>query len=96
VKHRQQGRCVVTHRFRWVWIAPGILAALALSGGTVGAADKTNVDQATKRVVRGAKEVGRGHVGPGLKEMFAGVGHTVVEGAKFSGETVREFFAGKK
>jgi len=35
-------------------------------------------------------------VGPGFKEMFTGVGHTVVEGAKFSGENIKEFFAGKK
>jgi hypothetical protein len=26
--------------------------------------------------------------------MFAGIGHTVVEGAKFSGETIKEFFTG--
>ena len=24
--------------------------------------------------------------------MFAGIGHTVVEGAKFSGENIKEFF----
>jgi hypothetical protein len=29
-------------------------------------------------------------------EMFAGIGHTVVDGAKFSGENVKEFFTGKK
>ena len=31
--------------------------------------------------------------GPGFKEMFTGVGHTVVEGAKFSGKNIKEFFA---
>jgi hypothetical protein len=60
------------------------------------AADKTKVDGATRRVERGARQIGHGQVGPGLKEMFTGVGHTIVEGAKFSGENIKEFFAGKK
>ena len=34
----------MTRRPRWAWIAPGFLAALALSCGTVAAADKTKVD----------------------------------------------------
>jgi hypothetical protein len=59
---------------------------------TVCAADKTKVDQATARVEQGAKEIGRGNVGPGFKEMFTGIGHTIVEGAKFSGHTMDEFF----
>jgi len=80
----------------WTWMATGFLAAVALSCGTAAAADKTKVDQATKRVERGAKQIGQGQVGPGFKEMFAGIGHTVVEGAKFSGENVKEFFSGKK
>jgi hypothetical protein len=79
-----------------VWIAPGFLAALAFSSGTAGAADKTKVDQATKRVERGARQIGRGQVGPGFKEMFTGIGQTIVEGAKFSGENISEFFAGNK
>ena len=81
---------------RWMGIAPGLLAALAFSCGPAAAADKTKVDQATKRVERGAKQIGQGQVGLGFREMFAGVGHTVVEGAKFSGENVKEFFTGKK
>jgi len=28
--------------------------------------------------------------------MFTGIGHTIVEGAKFSGENIKEFFTGKK
>jgi hypothetical protein len=83
-------------RLRWMWIVPGLLAALALSWGTADAADKTKVDQATKRVEQGAKQIGRGEVGLGFREMFAGIGHTVVEGAKFSGENIKEFFTGKK
>ena len=83
-------------RLRWMWIVPGLLSALALSWGTAGAADKTKVDKATKRVEQGAKQIGRGEVGLGFREMFAGIGHTVVEGAKFSGENIREFFTDKK
>ena len=81
---------------RWRLIASAFLAALALSCASAGAADKTNVDRATKRVERGAKQIGRGEVGPGFKEMFTGIGHTIVEGAKFSGQNMKEFFAGKK
>jgi len=66
--------------------------AVALFCGTGGAADKTKVDRATKQVEQGAKQIGRGNVGPGFKEMFTGIGHTIVEGAKFSGNTMGEFF----
>jgi hypothetical protein len=60
-----------------------------------GAADKTKVDQATNQVERGAKQIGQGNVGSGVKETAKGIGNTVVEGAKFSGETIKEFFTGK-
>ena len=86
----------MTRKLHRLWIAPGFLAAVALSCGPVSAADKTKVDQATKRVEGGAKQIGQGQVGPGFKEMFTGIGHTVVEGAKFSGENIKEFFTGKK
>jgi hypothetical protein len=82
----------MTRKLRWVWMIPPFLALMALSSGVAGAADTTKVDQATKRVEQGAKQIGRGQVGPGFKEMFTGVGHTVVEGAKFSGQTIGEFF----
>ena len=82
----------MTQRLRWVWIASGFLAALALSCGTAGAADKTKVDQATKQVEQGAKQIGSGSVGPGVKQTAKGIGNTVVEGAKYSGENVKEFF----
>jgi hypothetical protein len=75
-------------------IAPAFLVAVSV--GSAGAADKTKVDQATKRVQTGAKQIGNGQVGPGFKEMFTGIGHTIVEGAKFSGNTMGEFFSGKK
>jgi hypothetical protein len=54
------------------------------------------VDGATKRVEKDAKQIGQGQVGPGFKEMFTGMGRTIVEGAKFSGESIKESFEGKK
>ena len=86
----------MTWRSRWLWMPAACLMVLALSCGAAGAADKTQVDRATKRVEQGAKQIGRGEVGLGFREMFAGIGHTVVEGAKFSGENIKEFFTGKK
>jgi hypothetical protein len=66
--------------------------AVSLVAGAAGAADKEKVEQQTRRVEQGAKQIGQGEVGSGLKEMFSGVGHTVAEGAKFSGQTMGEFF----
>jgi len=86
----------MTRKRRWFSITPVFLAVVALSSGAASAADKSKVDVATKRVDRGAKQIGQGQVGPGFKEMFTGIGHTVVEGAKFSGQNVKEFFQGKK
>ena len=86
----------MTRKRRWFGIIAACLAVVALSWGAAGAADRSKVDEATKRVEKGAKQIGRGKVGPGFKEMFTGVGHTIVEGAKFSGEHIKEFFAGKK
>jgi hypothetical protein len=89
-------RCAVIWKGRWFGPTPAFLAIMALSWGEAAAADKSKVDGATRQVEKGAKQIGRGQVGPGFKEMFTGVGHTIVEGAKFSGENIKEFFAGKK
>ena len=85
----------MTQRLRGLWITPAFLAIVALSGGAAGAADKTKVDEATNRVAQGAKQIGQGQLGSGFKEFFTGIGFTIVEGAKFSGQTIKEFFAGK-
>ena len=85
----------MARRLRWLVITPGFLAVVALGSGSAGAADKTKVDQATQQVQRGAKQMGQGNVGTGLKETAKGIGNTVVEGAKFSGQTIKEFFTGK-
>jgi hypothetical protein len=85
----------MTHRLRWMLILSGLIAAVGLGSGAAGAADKTKVDQATQRVQQGAKQIGQGNVGPGVTETAKGIGNTVVEGAKFSGKTIKEFFTSK-
>jgi len=81
-----------TRQLRALWVAPAFLAVVVLGCGAAGAADKTKVDQATKQVEQGAKQIGSGSVGPGVKQTAKGIGKTVVEGAKFSGENIKEFF----
>lgn len=75
-----------------VWLFVVCVFAVSLAAGAAGAADKAKVDEQTRRVEQGAKQIGQGEVGAGFKEMFSGVGHTVAEGAKFSGKTMEEFF----
>jgi len=82
----------MTRRLRGLWIIAAFLVVVALSSGAAGAADKTKVDRATGRVEQGAKQIGQGELGPGFKEFFVGIGFTIVEGAKFTGETIGEFF----
>jgi len=67
-----------------------ILAILALSFAPALAADTTKVDAATKQVETGAKKIGDGKIGEGVEETAKGIGNTVVEGAKFSGEKIKE------
>jgi hypothetical protein len=85
----------MTTQVRWVWITVVCLAIVGMAWGVAGAADKSKVDQATNQVERGAKQIGQGSVGSGVKETAKGIGNTVVEGAKFSGQTIKEFFTGK-
>jgi hypothetical protein len=85
----------MTRRLRWLWVTPAFLMVVSLGAGAAVAADKTKVDQATKQVEQGAKQIGQGSVGPGFVGLFKGIGHTIVEGAKFSGETIGEFFSKK-
>jgi hypothetical protein len=82
----------MTQSFRRWLIVPLCVVIVALSYGAAGAADKSKVDQATSRVEQGARQTGQGDLGSGFKEMFTGIGHTIVEGAKFSGSTIGEFF----
>jgi phosphomevalonate kinase len=82
----------MTRRLRWSWIAPAFLVAVVLSAGSAAAADKTKVDEATHQVAQGARQIGQGQVGSGFKEFFVGIGNTIVEGAKFTGENIKELF----
>ena len=82
----------MTERSGWLRVVSACFVVVALSCGVASAADRTKVDRATGQVEQGAKQIGRGEVGSGFKEMFTGIGYTIVEGAKFSGNTIGEFF----
>jgi hypothetical protein len=55
-----------------------------------GAADDSKVKAATGQVERGAKKIGDGQIGDGVEETAKGIGNTVVEGAKYTGEKLKE------
>jgi len=65
------------------------IGVIAASVGPVTAADDAKVKAATRRVERGGKMIGNGKVGQGIEETAKGVGATVVEGAKFSGNKLK-------
>jgi hypothetical protein len=73
------------------------LVTLAISSvvglGPAVAADRSEVDGATRQVERGAREMGQGKVLEGAGETATGIGNTIVEGAKYTGEKLGE--AGK-
>ncbi len=54
------------------------------------AADDSKVKAATGQVESGAKKIGDGKVIEGVEETAKGIGNTVVEGAKFTGEKLKE------
>lgn len=68
-------------------VSVGILACAALPAA---AADDSKVNAATRQVESGAKKIGQGKVGEGVEETAKGIGNTVVEGAKFTGEKLKE------
>ena len=72
-----------------------ILAAAVVTGSALPAraADDTKVKAATEQVEAGARKIGDSKVGPGFEEMFKGVGKTIVEGAKYSGHAIKDFFS---
>ena len=70
-------------------IALALIVAL-LAAGPVAAADDTKVKAATGQVESGAKKIGQGKVGDGVEETAKGIGHTVAEGAKYTGEKFKE------
>ena len=69
------------------------IGAIAVMAGAVlpaMAADDTKVKDATQQVETGAKKIGKGEVMEGAGETAKGVGNTVVEGAKYTGEKLKE------
>ena len=64
-----------------VFIAPAVVAS---------AADDSKVKAATGQVEGGAKKIGDGQVGTGVEETAKGIGNTVAEGAKYTGEKFKE------
>ena len=80
-------------RFPTMTIAPAVLAAALFAVSPVSAADDSKVKGATQQVETGAKKIGDGEVGKGAEETAKGVGKTVEEGAKYTGEKFKE--AGK-
>jgi len=66
------------------------VVALLFSAGPATAADDSKVKAATGQVESGAKKIGQGKVGDGVEETAKGIGNTVVEGAKYTGEKLKE------
>jgi hypothetical protein len=54
------------------------------------AADNSKVKEGTRQVESGAKKIGAGQIGEGVKETAEGIGSTVSEGAKYTGEKIKE------
>jgi hypothetical protein len=70
-----------------------VLSAVMATALPALAADDSKVKGATQQVETGAKKIGQGEVGKGVEETAKGIGNTLVEGAKFTGEKFKE--AGK-
>jgi hypothetical protein len=66
------------------------IAVLLSPVAPASAADDSKVKAATGQVESGAKKIGAGKVGDGVEQTAKGIGNTVVEGAKFSGEKLKE------
>jgi len=76
------------------WSAgPVVLSIVLATAIPARSADETKIRAATHRIVAGARMIGHGAVGKGIDETARGMGHTLVEGAKFTGEKFKE--AGK-
>ena len=72
--------------------AIAIVAALVLGAapGLGWAADDSKVRSATGQVETGAQKIGGGQVGSGVEQTAKGIGKTVEEGAKYTGEKLKE------
>jgi hypothetical protein len=74
-------------RLATVLLAGAFALSLALPAF---AADDSKVKAATRQVETGAKKIGDGKIGEGVEETAKGIGKTVVEGAKYTGEKLKE------
>ena len=79
----------MTHMVQRLVLGLALLTCLGISRGLVCVAETAPVDTATKQVEKGAKQIGQG-----VEQTAKGVGHTVVEGARLTGEKLQE--AGKE
>ena len=75
---------------RFLTLTIACAALLGLAAAPALAADETKVKAATRQVESGAKQIGDGKLGDGVENTAKGVGNTVVEGAKFTGEKFKE------
>jgi hypothetical protein len=74
-------------------VAIAIVIVLFLVIGVVppaSAADDSKVKAATGQLESGARMIGRGQIGEGVEQTAKGIGSTVVEGARFTGEKLKE------
>jgi hypothetical protein len=83
----------MTVRPRSMLVTLAIAALAGLGHAPAPAADRSEVDAATQQVERGANRIGQGKVLEGAGETAKGIGSTVVEGAKYTGQKLEE--AGK-
>jgi hypothetical protein len=71
--------------------AIGLALVVTAAGAYPGwAADDRKVKAATGQVDSGAKKIGQGKIGEGVEQTAKGIGNTVVEGAKFSGDKLKD------
>lgn len=73
--------------FAVIAFSPGFAG---LAGGVAGAADESKVRAATGHVETGARKIGEGNIAEGVEETAKGIGQTVVEGAKLTGQKLQE------
>jgi hypothetical protein len=68
-------------------IAIGLAIGFSVAGF---AADDSKVKSATGQVQSGARKIGEGQIGQGVEDTAKGIGNTIVEGAKYTGEKLKE------
>ncbi len=71
-------------------IAIGLAVSVALVAAPALAADDSKVKAGTRQFESGTKKIGDGKIGEGVEETAKGIGNTIVEGAKYTGEKLHE------